>query len=81
MAMSTYFHPNNKDGVLLSAKKYGKIIKDNDICKKAVKVTPLSDFDILRKTAFFFIKIHAYPFLKVIASMKQYMLKKGKYNY
>lgn len=81
MAMSTYFHPNNKDNVFLASKKYGNIIRNNNIFKEAVRKTPLSDFDHLRRLAFFIVKIKAYPILSIFSRIKQFMLKKGKYNY
>lgn len=81
MAMSTYFHPNNQDGLLLSSKKYAKVIETNEICRMAVKNVPLVDLDLLRRTAFLLIKIRAYPCLKIISSIKQFLLNRGKFNY
>ena len=81
MAMSTYFHPNNNDSLVKSTKKFSKLISDNEIIRIAVKKTPLNVFDLLRRIAFLIIKTHTYPFLKILSTTKQFMLKRGKYNY
>lgn len=80
-AMNTYFHPNNKDGIIKSTMKFAKVISGNNICRYAIKETPLGDMDKQRRIALLLLKTRMYLLLKPIASLKQKLLKKGYYNY
>lgn len=81
IAMSTYFHPANKDCLLHKIRKYKQIIESNPLFKESIKKAKIVNIDKLRKIAFFFIRIRMYFVLQIIASLKQYYFKKGKFNY
>ncbi len=81
IAMSTYFHPANKDSLSVKIKKYSKVIETTLLFKKAVQKAKTTDMDKLRKITFLFIRLRMYFMLQAIASLKQYYLKKGKFNY
>lgn len=81
IAMSTYFHPANTDSLFTKLRKYAKVIKDNHLFKDAIKACNTNGMDKQRKLTLFFIRIHFYFMLPIIAQLKQYYLKKGKYNY
>lgn len=81
IAMSTYFHPLNREGVFTKVKKYKKVISENPLYKTSVKKASMEGMDKLRKIALFFIRARMYFMLHIIASLKQYYLRKGKFNY
>lgn len=81
IAMSTYFHPANTDGLFTKLRKYAKVIHDTPLFKDAIKACDTEGMDKQRKLTLLFIRMHCYFMLPVIARLKQYYLKKGKYNY
>lgn len=81
MAMNSYFHPANPEPLIVKVRKYTAAIKDNPLYKEAVKYGSIDSNDKQRRLALFFIKQKWYVLLEVIAKLKQYYLKKGKYNY
>lgn len=81
IAMSTYFHPSNKDSLFTKMRKYGKVINDNPIFKDSLKYYRMEDMDKQRRVTLFFIRKKMYFMLYFISKVKQYMLKKGHYNY
>lgn len=81
IAMSTYFHPANKDGLCTKIKKYSKVIRESKLFSKAIKECDTDGMDKQRKLTLMFIRMHWYFVLAIIARLKQYYLKKGKYNY
>ena len=81
IAMSTYFHPRNKDSLYLKTKKYSDVINKNQIFKDSLVKSNTKGIDKLRRIAFFFIKHRMYFMLHYISVVKQYMLKKGSFNY
>ena len=81
VAMSTYFHPENKDSVFVKIKKFSEVIKKNNIFSSSVAKCTTVGMDRQRKLTLIFIKLHLYLMLPVIGWLKQYYLKKGKYNY
>ena len=81
VAMSTYFHPNNKDSIITKVKKYKKVIKDYKFYQEAIKATSYKGLDKARKVVLFLLKIHLYMFIAPIAYAKIALLKKGKFNY
>lgn len=81
IAMSTYFHPANKDGLITKMKKYHRVITDNPLYKKSVEKASTKGMDKMRKVTLFFIRKKMYFMLQLIASLKQYYLKKGKFDY
>lgn len=81
IAMSTYFHPANQDSLLTQIKKYRTVIKDNELFVNALKRGDTTGMDKQRKLTLFFIRTKMYFMLAIIAYLKQYFLKRGKYNY
>lgn len=81
IAMSTYFHPANIDGLCTKIKKYSKEIKGSSLFSKAIKECDTEGMDKQRKLTLMFIRLRWYFMLALIAWLKQYYLKKGKYNY
>lgn len=65
----------------MKIKKYSKVIETTLLFKKAVQKAKTTDMDKLRKITFLFIRLRMYFMLQAIASLKQYYLKKGKFNY
>lgn len=81
IAMSTYFHPNNKDSLFVKCRKYKEVIEGNNLYRTAIKKCGMQGMDKLRKITLTLIRMKAYFMLSIIAWLKQYYLKKGKYNY
>lgn len=81
VAMNTYFHPNNPDNIWIAARKFGIVVKENDLCQKAIRYTSLKELDKQRKVALFLMKVRLYVLLKPIAIAKQKLLRRGYYNY
>ena len=81
MAMSTYFHPNNPDSLKTKIYKFKSVIKSYSLYKESISKTPLEHMDKLRVIVLYCIKLRLYVLLYFIGLMKQYYLKKGKYNY
>jgi hypothetical protein len=81
IAMGTYFHPNNHDGILTKIRKYSSVINGNKIFKDSVAKASTKGMDKFRKITLAFIRMKMYFMLDIVARAKQYFLKKGKYNY
>lgn len=81
IAMSTYFHPNNNDSLYLKIKKYNKVINSNPLFKSAIQKCNTRNMDNQRKITLFFIRAKMYFMLHFISKAKQYMSRKGNYNY
>lgn len=81
MAMNTYFHPANTDSLVKRTTKFARIIDENLLFKEAIRNASYNEVDKFRKIALFFIKIKMYFILDVFGKAKQFMLKRGKYNY
>lgn len=81
VAMSTYFHPNNKEGLCKRIGKFSKVIDGTPLYKKAIKNCPLDKMDKLRVITLYFMKCRMYFMLELISIAKQFMLKRGKFSY
>lgn len=81
IAMSTYFHPANKDSLSVKIKKYSDVINGNALFRTSVYECNTEGMDKQRKITLFFIRTKMYFMLHFISMAKQAMLKKGKYNY
>lgn len=81
IAMNTYFHPENKDSVFKKINKFVRVIKENDLFSTSVFKCTTTGMDKQRKLTLMFIRLHIYFMLPVIGWLKQYYLKRGKYNY
>ena len=81
IAMSTYFHPSNKDSLWTKVSKYAAVIKNNPLLKDAVYKCGTEGMDKQRKLTLLFIRNKMYFMLAFVAWAKQFMLKRGKYNY
>lgn len=81
MAMSTYFHPNNRDSLFIRCKKYAKVINGYDLYRQALKHAATNGMDRQRRIALMLIRLKMYFMLDIIGKLKQIMLKRGKFNY
>lgn len=81
IAMSTYFHPANKDSLRTKIRKYSDVINNNALFKTSVYKCDTRGMDKQRIITLFFIRAKMYFMLRFISKAKQFMLKKGKYNY
>ena len=81
MAMNTYFHPMNKVSMGQKISTFAKVIRENRIFVTSILKCATTGMDKQRKLALFFIRYRMYFMLPLIGWMKQYYLKKGKYNY
>ena len=81
IAMNTYFHPENKDSVFKKINKFVRVIKENDLFSTSVFKCTTTGMDKQRKLTLMFIRLHIYFMLPAIGWLKQYYLKRGKYNY
>lgn len=81
IAMGTYFHPSNKDPLGQRIKKFKNVINNYDLYKIAVKNAPTKGMDKLRKITLMVIRLKMFFLLEFIAKAKQFMLKRGKFNY
>lgn len=81
IAMGTYFHPNNHDGILTKIRKYSSVINGNKIFMDSVAKASTKGMDKFRKITLAFIRMKMYFMLELIARTKQYFLKRGKFNY
>lgn len=81
IAMNTYFHPKNADSIFVKMTKYRKVINDNRILKASIAKCNMAGMDNQRKLTLVLIRLHCYFLLPLIGWLKQYYLKKGKYNY
>ena len=81
IAMSTYFHPSNKDTLGTKVSKYAAIIKNNKLLKDSIYRCSTNGMDKQRKLTLFFIRMKMYFMLAFVAWAKQFMLRRGKFNY
>ncbi len=71
----------NKDSVFKKINKFVKVIEENDLFSTSVFKCTTTGMDKQRKLTLMFIRLHIYFMLPVIGWLKQYYLKRGKYNY
>jgi glycosyltransferase involved in cell wall biosynthesis len=81
IAMSTYFHPKNKESLLIRIKKYKNLILNTTIFKDALHYGKIEKLDKFRKVTIYLIKYKCYLAIPLISRTKQYLLKKGIFNY
>lgn len=81
IAMSTYFHPTNSESLSAKIKKYADVIKNNELFSVALEKCKVGGMDNQRKLTLMFIRMRMYFMLPVIGWIKQYYLKRGKFNY
>lgn len=81
IAMNTYFHPQNKDSVYVKMNKFAKVIKEHNLFSISIAKCNTVGMDRQRKLTWMLIRWHLYFVLPIIGWLKQYYLKKGKYNY
>lgn len=81
IAMSTYFHPNNKESLFARCKKYAKVIHGYDLYRRALKYASTDGMDRQRRITLMLIRMRMYSMLDFIGRLKQIMLKRGKFNY
>lgn len=81
VAMSTYFHPANKDSLNIKVHKYSAYINSIPFYNEAIKNTSTIGMGKLRTIVVYILRLHLYPLLSFVAKAKAYMLKKGKFDY
>lgn len=81
MAMSTYFHPNNPDGLSLKVKKFKSVIASASLYQESIKKCPTIYMDKLRIIILYILKCRMFWMLAPIAQIKQFLLKRGYFNY
>lgn len=81
IGFSTYFHPNNKDSLFIKIKKYKNAINDTPVFKEALVNGDISKLDKFRRITIYLIKFRCYLFLPIISHTKQYLIKRGVFNY
>ncbi len=81
MAMNTYFHPANKESLIIRTRKFSELINKTHLFKEAIYKAKGKDFDKQRKCAWIILKIKLYFLLDIFGRAKQIFLKHGKYNY
>lgn len=81
MAMSTYFHPNNPDGLSLKVKKFKSVIASASLYQESIKKCPTIYMDKLRIIILYIFKCRMFWMLAPIAQIKQFLLKRGYFNY
>ncbi|WP_337793032.1 glycosyltransferase family 2 protein [Phocaeicola plebeius] len=81
IAMSTYFHPSNKDSLINKIKKYQEVINNNSLFKISLKNCNTNGMDKQRKLTLFFIRNKMYFMLHFISKAKQFLLKRGYFKY
>lgn len=81
IAMSTYFHPNNKESFQQRSKKYDDVIWQNPLYKTAISKASFDGMDNKRKLTIICAKHKLYFVIEIIARAKQFMLKRGKFDY
>lgn len=80
IAMSTYFHPNNKDSLSQKKTEFSALCSRKGFAV-ALRNADISDFDKSRKIVVWIIKNKLYGLLPFVVKAKMYMLSKGYYNY
>lgn len=81
VAMSTYFHPANKDPLKVKVKKYTDYINSVPFFKEAILRTSTEGMGLPRKIVVLILRMRAYFLLSHVARLKAYLLKKGEFNY
>lgn len=81
MAMNTYFHPDNQDSLSLRISKFKDVINGFELYKESIKFASTEGMDKQRKIALFFIRMKMFFLLDIMGKAKQFLLKRGKYNY
>lgn len=81
VAMSTYFHPSNQDGLFTKIKKYADYINEYPIYRKAINRTSTKGMGKERTVVVYLLRFKLYALLAMVARLKVYYLKKGKFNY
>ena len=81
VAMSTYFHPNNKLKYHEKMHRFDTLINENEVFYDALAVIDYSIFDKKRAISLFCIKRKMYWLLPIISRVKSFLSKKGIRSY
>ena len=73
IAMSTYFHPSNKDALWTKVTKYAAVIKNNKLLKDSVYKCSTEGMDKQRKLTLFFIRKKMYFMLALVGWTKHFV--------
>lgn len=80
-AMSTYFHPQNKEKYLFRKNKFKKVLRSNPLYKEAISKVDLGGLDKMRGLVIRMIRVRFFLGIEIMSNVKQFMLKRGKFNY
>lgn len=80
-ALQTYFHPANEDKFQIRKKKYKEWLNSSSMYIEALLKGDSSSMDKKRRITLFCIKCHFFLGVELISKTKQYLLKKGMFNY
>lgn len=81
IAMNTYFSPLNPNSLITKTSHYKQVINEEPLFKESIKKTSWKNMDMFRKIVLVILRFRLYPLLDPIARIKQYLIKKGFYNY
>ena len=81
MAMNCYYHPDNKDSLMVRNRRFSTLIKETPIFQEAISKANLSVMDRNRKLTMFFIRHRMYFMLELISKAKYKLLSMGYYKY
>lgn len=81
VALSTYFHPANPDGLRTKLKKYSEYINNYPFYRKAIMNTSTEGMGKMRTPVVYLLRMKFYFLLPIVSRLKAYYLKKGKFNY
>lgn len=81
MAMSTYFHPKNTDSLSTKVKKFENLISSASLYNQSIKKCPTIYMDKFRIIILYIFKCRMFWMMDPIARIKQFLLKRGYFNY
>lgn len=81
VAMNPFFHPDNGRTMFEDVKDFKAFLASEPFYKEAIYKSSTEGLGKLRSIALWIIRLKLYGLLLPIASLKQYYIKKGKFNY
>lgn len=81
MAMNCYYHPSNKDKLIIRNRKFKELINSTPMFRESIKTANISVMDRNRKMTMFFIRHNMYFMLDVVSKIKHVLLSFGYYKY
>ena len=81
VAMSTFFNKANKESYSVRSRKFSNVIKENKLYQDSIRLCSTEGMDKKRIITLFFIRMKMYYMLDIIERCKEFMIKRGKFNY